>query len=59
MQDATSRETFDIEGMTCAACSARVGKTAGAVEGVAEANVNLLKNTMELVYSGPRPQAAP
>ena len=55
MQDETSRETFDIEGMTCAACSARVGKAAGAVEGVAEANVNLLKNTMELVFDG-RPQ---
>ena len=46
------KETFDITGMTCAACSARVGKAASSVEGVEEANVNLLKNSMELVYDG-------
>ena len=48
------KETFDITGMTCAACSARVGKAASSVEGVEEANVNLLKNSMELVYEGDR-----
>ena len=46
------KETFDITGMTCAACSARVGKAASGVAGVEEANVNLLKNSMELVYDG-------
>ncbi|MDO4404728.1 MAG: heavy metal translocating P-type ATPase [Atopobiaceae bacterium] len=46
------KETFDITGMTCAACSARVQKAAGEVSGVSEANVNLLKNSMELVYDG-------
>jgi len=46
------RETFDITGMTCAACSARVQKAAGGVDGVTEANVNLLKNSMELDYDG-------
>ena len=46
------KETFDITGMTCAACSARVGKAASQVAGVQEANVNLLKNSMELVYEG-------
>ena len=46
------KETFDIEGMTCAACSARVGKAASACAGVTEANVNLLKNSMELEYDG-------
>ncbi len=46
------KETFDITGMTCAACSARVQKAASAVDGVDEANVNLLKNSMELVYDG-------
>ena len=50
--DAAARETFDVTGMTCAACSARVGKAAGEVAGVSEANVNLLKNTMEVVYDG-------
>ena len=47
-----ARETFDVTGMTCAACSARVGKAAGEVVGVSEANVNLLKNSMEVVFDG-------
>ena len=37
---------FDIKGMTCAACSARVEKVAGAVPGVRKAEVNLLAGTM-------------
>ena len=52
------RETFDITGMTCAACSARVQKAAGEVPGVACANVNLLKNSMELDYDGSPETAA-
>ncbi|MDY4534906.1 MAG: heavy metal translocating P-type ATPase [Tractidigestivibacter sp.] len=46
------KQTFDITGMICAACSARVGKAAGSVPGVSAANVNLLKNSMELDYDG-------
>ena len=46
------KETLDIMGMTCASCSARVGKAASGVPGVTEANVNLLKNSMELDYDG-------
>ena len=46
------KETFDIQGMTCASCSARVEKAASGVPGVQEANVNLLKNSMELDYDG-------
>lgn len=46
------KETFDIEGMTCAACSSRVQKAASSVPGVTEANVNLLKNSMELDFDG-------
>lgn len=46
------KETFDITGMSCAACSARVQKAAGEVPGVTDANVNLLKNSMELDYDG-------
>ena len=38
--------TFDVRGMTCAACAARVGRAASGVDGVDEANVNLLKNSM-------------
>ncbi len=52
------RETFDIQGMTCAACSARVQKAAGSVPGVTEANVNLLKNSMELDFDGTDATAA-
>ena len=46
------KETLDITGMTCAACSSRVGKAASGVAGVAEADVNLLKNSMVLDYDG-------
>ena len=41
------KRTFDITGMTCAACSARVEKAARGVDGVRDVAVNLLKNTME------------
>ncbi|MGI6755089.1 MAG: heavy metal translocating P-type ATPase [Atopobiaceae bacterium] len=46
------KESFDITGMTCASCSSRVQKAASGVSGVEEANVNLLKNSMELEYDG-------
>ena len=37
---------FQVTGMTCAACSARVEKVTAAVEGVEKAEVNLLKGTL-------------
>ena len=37
---------FNITGMTCAACSARVEKVAGSVDGVQKAEVNLLSGTL-------------
>lgn len=37
---------FDITGMTCAACSARVEKVTASVPGVSNVNVNLLQGTM-------------
>lgn len=40
--------SFNVQGMTCAACSARVEKATSAVPGVASAAVNLLKNSMEV-----------
>ena len=52
------RETFDIQGMTCAACSARVQRAASDVPGVTEASVNLLKNSMELDFDGTDATAA-
>lgn len=39
---------FNVQGMTCAACSARVEKATSAVPGVASVAVNLLKNSMEV-----------
>ena len=41
---------FDVSGMTCAACSARVEKVTGSVSGVEKAEVNLLAGTM-VVYA--------
>lgn len=40
--------SFNVQGMTCAACSARVEKATSAVPGVASVAVNLLKNSMEV-----------
>ena len=37
---------FDITGMSCAACSARVEKAVSGVEGVTSCSVNLLTNSM-------------
>ena len=37
---------FQVTGMTCAACSARVEKVTKAVAGVENAEVNLLAGTM-------------
>ncbi len=48
----TQKQIFDVSGMTCAACSARVEKTTSGVVGVERAVVNLLKNSMEVEYDG-------
>ena len=39
---------FNVTGMTCAACSARVEKVTRAVPGVVQAEVNLLAGTMQV-----------
>lgn len=43
---------FDITGMTCSACSARVDKAVRSLDGVNEVNVNLLMNNMSVDYDG-------
>ena len=48
----TQKQIFDVSGMTCAACSARVEKTTSGVAGVEHAVVNLLKNSMEVECDG-------
>ena len=42
------KKIFDVTGMTCAACSARVEKAAKKVEGVSSVAVNLLKTRWKL-----------
>ena len=44
------KEKFDVTGMTCSACSARVEKTVSAIEGTSDVSVNLLKNSMVVSY---------
>ncbi len=44
------KEQFDISGMSCSACSARVDKAVAAVPGVKNVSVNLLKNTMSISF---------
>ena len=39
---------FDVTGMTCAACAARVEKVTGQIPGVKNVEVNLLSGTMQL-----------
>ncbi|MBQ6887457.1 MAG: heavy metal translocating P-type ATPase [Lachnospiraceae bacterium] len=44
------KETYEITGMTCSACSSRVEKCANSLEGVEKASVNLLTNSMQIEY---------
>ena len=48
------KREFEITGMTCAACSARVDKSVSAVDGVLNVSVNLLKNSMNVEYDESR-----
>ncbi|SFA94111.1 Cu+-exporting ATPase [Acetitomaculum ruminis DSM 5522] len=42
------KETYDITGMSCSACSAHVQKAVEGLEGTSKVNVNLLQNKMTL-----------
>ena len=44
------KEKYDVTGMTCAACSARVEKSVSSLPGVQACSVNLLKNSMVVTY---------
>ena len=44
---------FNVTGMTCAACSARVEKVTSHVSGVSKAEVNLLAGTMQVEAENP------
>ena len=45
-----TKKTFNVTGMTCAACSARVEKSVSKTSGVDKVSVNLLTNSMEVIY---------
>ena len=44
------KETFDITGMTCSACSARVEKAVKNLPGAENVSVNLLTNSMQISF---------
>ncbi|MGN1456563.1 MAG: cation transporter, partial [Acutalibacteraceae bacterium] len=44
------KQNFDVTGMSCASCSARVEKGVSAVDGVKNVSVNLLKNSMTVDF---------
>lgn len=44
------KQKFNVTGMTCSACSSNIEKNVRKLEGVVEANVNLLANTMNVEY---------
>ena len=44
------KSKYDISGMSCSACSARVEKSVGALDGVKEVNVNLISGVMTVEY---------
>ena len=39
-------QKYNVYGMTCSACAARVQNAVSAIDGVDDCNVNLLTNTM-------------
>lgn len=44
------KDYFDITGMTCSACSARIEKNVSKLDGMKTVSVNLLKNSMTVEY---------
>lgn len=44
------KQTFQVTGMTCSACSAHVEKAVSKVEGVSAVSVNLLSGSMQVTY---------
>ena len=46
------KEKYNITGMTCSACSSRVEREVGKLDGIKELTVNLLTNSMSVEYDG-------
>lgn len=47
------KQKFNVSGMSCSACSARVEKVVGALDGVKSVSVSLLANSMVVEYNPP------
>ena len=45
-----TKEKYNVTGMSCAACSAKVEKTVSKLAGMDKASVNLLTNSMQVEY---------
>ncbi|MBE8953747.1 MAG: cation-translocating P-type ATPase, partial [Quinella sp. 1Q7] len=45
-----TKETFDVTGMSCSACSARVEQAVGKLVGADNVSVNLLTNSMQVKF---------
>jgi len=44
------KQQYDVTGMTCSACSAHVTRSVQKLDGVQDVSVNLLKNSMTVLY---------
>lgn len=44
------KEKYEVTGMTCSACSFRVEKCVAGLNGIEEVTVNLLTNSMQVIY---------
>ena len=53
-----TKETFDVTGMSCSACSARVEKAVGKLVGADNVSVNLLTNSMQVKFDDAKISAA-
>ena len=54
MEIRMKKEVYDITGMSCAACSARIEKGVSGMDGMEQCSVNLLKNSMTVSYDEDR-----
>lgn len=52
------KETFDVSGMTCAACQAAVNRAVVKIDGVDSVDVSLLANTMKVEFDPQKTNAA-
>jgi Cu+-exporting ATPase len=48
--EAKMKETFTVEGMSCAACSSAVERSVRKLEGIKEANVNLTTKKLSVEF---------